>query len=91
MPKEKVYVYFRYNDSVVETGRDLSTSRATNEKVMVVINNNEKDQTFDLSRFAESLSGVLSGKDVISGKEFSVSSQNKLTVSGKSSLILELQ
>ena len=91
MPKEKVYVYFRYNDSVVETGRDLSTSRATNEKVMVVINNNEKDQTFDLSRFAESLSGVLSGKDFISGKEFSVSSQNKLTVSGKSSLILELQ
>jgi glycosidase len=91
MPKEKVYVYFRYNDSVVETGRDLSTSRATNEKVMVVINNNEKDQTFDLSRFAESLSGVSRGKDVISGKEFSVSSQNKLTVSGKSSLILELQ
>ena len=76
MPKEKVYVYFRYND---------------NEKVMVIINNNEKDQTFDLNRFAESLNDVSKGKDVISGKEFSVSAQNKITVSGKSSLILELQ
>ena len=76
MPKEKVYVYFRYNDK---------------EKVMVVINNNEKEQTFDLNRFAESLTGVSKGTDVISGKEISVSAQNKMTISGKSSLILELQ
>ncbi|MBU4537626.1 MAG: glycoside hydrolase family 13 protein [Weeksellaceae bacterium] len=76
MPKEKVYVYFRYNEK---------------EKVMVVINNNEKEQTFDLSRFAESLDGVSAGKDVISGKDFLVTSKNKMTVSGKSSLILELK
>ena len=76
MPKEKVYVYFRYNK---------------NEKVMVVINNNEKDQTFDLNRFAESLDGVSKGKDVITGKEISISTQNKITISGKSSLILELE
>ena len=76
MPKEKVYVYFRYNE---------------NEKIMVIINNNEKEQTLDLNRFAESLVGVSKGKDVISGKEFLVSPQNKITVSGKSSLILELE
>ena len=91
MPKDKVYVYFRYNDSVVGTSRDLSKKNATNEKVMVVINNNEKEQTFDLSRFAESLDGVSAGKDIISGKDFVVNSKNKLTVSGKSSLILELK
>ena len=76
MPKEKVYVYFRYNE---------------NEKIMVIINNNEKEQTLDLNRFAESLVGVSKGKDVISRKEFLVSPQNKITVSGKSSLILELE
>ncbi|MDQ0477207.1 glycoside hydrolase family 13 protein [Chryseobacterium sp. MDT2-18] len=76
MPVDKVYVYFRYND---------------HEKVMVIINNNEKEQNLNLSRFAESLDGISKGKDVISGKEFSVSPQNKITVSGKSSLILELQ
>ena len=75
MPKDKVYVYFRYNES---------------EKVMVVINNNEKEQILDLNRFAESLNGVSAGKDIISGKDFVVTSKNKLTVSGKSSLILEL-
>ena len=76
MPKEQVYVYFRFNEK---------------EKVMVIINNNKKDKTFDLSRFAESLTGVSKGKEVISGKEFSISTQNKLTISAKSSLILELQ
>ncbi|MGZ5188831.1 MAG: cyclomaltodextrinase C-terminal domain-containing protein, partial [Kaistella sp.] len=76
MPKEKVYVYFRYNEM---------------EKVMVVINNNEKDQMLDLNRFAESLTGISVGKDVLSGKEFSLNLQNKLTVTGKSSLILELK
>ena len=76
MPKEKVYVYFRYNEK---------------EKVMIVINNNEKEQTLDLNRFTESLDGVSSGKDIISGKDFVVNSKNKLTVSGKSSLILELK
>ena len=76
MPKEKVYVYFRFNKK---------------ERVMVVINNNEKDQTFDLSRFAESIEGISTGKDVISGKEIPLSSKNKMTISGKSSLILELQ
>lgn len=76
MPKEKVYVYFRYNEK---------------EKVMVVLNNNEKEQTFDLNRFSESLNAVSKGKDVVSGKEFSVSTQNKLTIAPKSSLILELE
>ena len=76
MPKDKVYVYFRYND---------------NDKIMVIINNNEKDQTLDLNHFAESLQGISKGKDIISEKEIAVSAQNKLLISGKSSLILELQ
>ena len=76
MPKDKVYVYFRYDDR---------------EKVMIVINNNDKDQNLNLNHFAESLGGISSGKDVISGKEYLISLQNKLSVSGKSSLILELK
>ncbi len=76
MPKEKVYVYFRFNKK---------------ERVMVIINNNERDTTVDLSRFAESLNGISTGKDVVSEKQFEMNPKNKLTVSGKSSLILELQ
>lgn len=76
MPKEKVYVYFRFNKK---------------ERVMVIINNNEKDTSVDLSRFAESLNGISTGKDVVSEKQFEMNPKNKLTVSGKSSLILELK
>ncbi|KIA88907.1 alpha-amlyase [Kaistella jeonii] len=92
IPKEKVYVYFRYNDNAGKS-RDLSSKNgdSNNDKVMVIINNNENEQTFDLKRFAESLEGISKGKDVISGKEIPISIENKLTISGKSSLILELE
>ncbi|WP_234110265.1 glycoside hydrolase family 13 protein [Chryseobacterium sp. R2A-55] len=76
IPENNVYVYFRYDHS---------------EKVMVVLNSSEKEQTLDLSRFSEMLQGISTGKEVITGKEFSVSPQNKLRVEAKSSLILELE
>ncbi|WP_304344161.1 glycoside hydrolase family 13 protein [Chryseobacterium koreense] len=76
IPENNVYVYFRYHNS---------------EKVMVVLNSNEKDQILDLNRFSEMLQGVSTGKDVITNKEFSINPQNKLTVGAKSSLILELR
>jgi Cyclo-malto-dextrinase C-terminal domain. len=56
---------------------------------MVIVNNNEKDQMLDLKRFSESLKKVSKGKEVISGKEFSL--QNSLNVPAKTSLIIELQ
>jgi glycosidase len=74
IPQNNVFVYFRYNEK---------------ESVMVVLNNNEKEQSLDLKRFAESLSNVQNGKEVISGKEISL--QNKITIPAKSSLIIELQ
>ena len=73
-PQDGVYVYFRYNE---------------NESVMVVLNNNEKEQTLDLKRFNESLKGYSTAKEALSGKEILLSSNN-LTVSAKSPLILEL-
>lgn len=76
MPENKVYVYFRYNDQ---------------EKVMVVISNNNTAQTFDLGRFKEILGETTEGKDIISGKTIPVSASGKLTIPEKSSLILELK
>ena len=73
-PQDGVYVYFRYNE---------------NESVMVVLNNNEKEQTLDLKRFNESLKDFSIAKEPLSGKEILLSSNN-LTVSAKSPLILEL-
>lgn len=74
VPKDGVFTYFRYNDK---------------ESVMVVINNNIKDQTLDLKYFEESLKGFSKGKEVISGKEFSL--QNTLTVPAQTPFIIELE
>lgn len=74
VPQDGIFVYFRYNEK---------------ESVMVVINNNEKDQTLNLKRFAESLNGFTKGKEVISGKEFML--QNTINISAKTPLIIELE
>ena len=72
-PQDGVYVYFRYNE---------------NESLMVVLNNNDKEQTLDLKRFNESLKGYSTAKEALSGKEISL--KTNLTVSAKSSMIIEL-
>ncbi|NIF06358.1 glycoside hydrolase family 13 protein [Chryseobacterium sp. Tr-659] len=74
VPKDGVFTYFRYNEK---------------ESVMVVINNNEKDQALDLKYFAEALKDFTKGKDIISGKEFTL--QNTMNVPAKTPLIIELE
>ena len=75
MPQSNVYVYFRYND---------------NESVMVILNANPEKQTFKLDRFAESLNGFTSGKDIISDKVLPINTNGEITIDGKSSMIIEL-
>lgn len=74
VPENDVYVYFRYNE---------------NEKIMVVLNNNETEQTLKVDRYAESIETKTSGTDVMTGKTYDLKSG--LTLPKKSALILELQ
>ena len=74
LPQNGVYVYFRYNEK---------------ESVMVIINNNESEQTLDLKHYQESLLNYSSGKDVISGKTYKL--DGSLKIEEKSPLILELK
>ncbi|WP_312176003.1 glycoside hydrolase family 13 protein [Chryseobacterium sp.] len=74
VPQNNVFVYFRYNEK---------------ESVMVILNNNETEQTLDLKHFAESLKGFSKGKDIISDKDFSL--QNNLAIAAKTSMIIELK
>ena len=63
VPKEEVYVYFRYNDQ---------------KKVMVILNKNKSQVTLDPSRFSEVTENCITGKDVISGLEFDLTGKLKL-------------
>jgi glycosidase len=74
IPENDVYVYFRYNET---------------EKIMVILNNNETDQTLKINRYAESLENVKSGKDVITGQPVDLKSD--FMVPKQTALILELQ
>jgi len=62
-----------------------------NEKdaIMVVLNNNEEPKTFETSRYDEFLKDHQSGTDIISGN--SLNDLSKLTVPGKSAMIVELK
>ncbi len=76
MPIEEVYVYFRYNDK---------------EKVMVVLNGNDKKVELPLNRYDEMLGDSKAGKDIISGQNVNLSIENKLSIEGKSAMIIEVQ
>lgn len=73
VPENDVYVYFRYNDK---------------ERIMVVINNNETDQTIGLERYSQLLNGRTKGVNPLSGEQFML--QNQLRIAAQTALILEL-
>jgi neopullulanase len=72
-PENNTYVYFRYDDQ---------------KKVMVALNANDKETVLDAARFHEMLSGVASGRDVLTGKTCSL--KDEIRLPPKSTLILEL-
>ncbi|MCF6182021.1 glycoside hydrolase family 13 protein [Lutibacter sp.] len=75
IPENNVYVYFRYNEK---------------KSVMIVINNNPKEQTIPLNRFAENLKKYTSGIDILTDTKLDLS-KSDLTISGKTALVIELK
>ncbi|WP_456422310.1 glycoside hydrolase family 13 protein [Lutibacter sp.] len=75
IPENNVYVYFRYNEK---------------NSVMVIINNNPKEQTIELNRFAENLKKYTSGIDILTNTKLNLSKAN-LIIKGKTSLVIELK
>jgi len=73
VPENDVYVYFRYND---------------NEKIMVILNNNETEQLLKVDRYAESLENKTIGTNVMTGKTFDLKSN--FSIPKQTALILEL-
>ena len=74
VPENDIYVYFRYNEK---------------DNIMVIVNNNETDQTLKTARFAESLKDKTTGVDVMTGNKYDLTTA--LVVPKQTVLILELQ
>jgi len=73
IPENGVYVYFKTTDE---------------GSVMVLLNNNDKETTVNLSRFSENLKGFSAGRSVMTRQQFE--SLNEITLPGKSPMIVEL-
>ena len=69
-----VYVFFRYHE---------------NESVMVILNKSESVVPIDMEQIQERLQGFSSGKDVVTGEEFSLDASIKAPP--RQALILELE
>jgi hypothetical protein len=74
IPENNTYVYFRYTDA---------------KTVMVVFNNNAKEQIVKTNRFKENIKNYTSGKDVLTGKTFDLITE--ITLEPKSAVVLELK
>ena len=74
VPENGVYVYFRYDSK---------------QTIMCVMNTNNNEASFDLSRFAERMNGYTKALDVATGTEFNL--EKKLTLGGKYLLVMELR
>ncbi len=73
IPRDDVYVYFRFTDQ---------------ERVMVVVNNNTKDQSLTLDHYSEGIAGRTQAYEVISDQIFTLS--EVLEVPAETTLIMEL-
>ncbi len=73
-PLDNIYVYFRHTDI---------------KNTMVIINNSNEDyETFDLSRYKESLQGYSKGIDILTGNK--MNALNTVSLSKNTAMIVEL-
>jgi glycosidase len=72
VPHDEVYIYFRYNEA---------------GKMMVVLNKNEAAKQISLSQYADMLGTAKVGKDILTGKDISLTGE--LSIPAKSPLIIE--
>jgi hypothetical protein len=69
-----MYVYFRYTEK---------------EKVMVILNRNEKAMSMSTNRFNEILGSRASGKEIFSGNVIDLS--QSVNIPAKSAMVIEIQ
>lgn len=72
--QDEIYVMFRYDDK---------------DKIMLVLNKNDKDMEVDLKPYQEILGNSLTGKDVLSGTEFTAA--KKISVKAMTAMIIEVE
>ena len=94
----KKLLNYRKNKEVIHNGKLLQYVPENNcyvyfrvngvDSVMVIINNNPKEVILDLNRFKEGIYTAQKGIDILTGKKLSL--RDKLKISGKTSMVIDL-
>ena len=94
----KKLLNYRKNKEVIHNGKLLQYVPENNcyvyfrvngvDSVMVIINNNPKEVILDLNRFKEGIYTGQKGIDILTGKKLSL--RDKLKISGKTSMVIDL-
>jgi neopullulanase len=85
----KAVQFGKLTQYIVEDGIYVYFRSYKGQKVMVMLNNNKKSMTVDMSRFADDLKGFTKGKSVMTSKVFN--QLNSITIPARSPLIVELE
>lgn len=73
IPENDIYVYFRYDE---------------NQRIMIVLNNNNETKMLQNERFSEGLSNYTKARNILTGKMMEI--KTKMKVPAKGALVLEL-
>ena len=94
----KKLLNYRKNKEVIHNGKLLQYVPENNcyvyfrvngvDSVMVIINNNPEEVILDLNRFKEGIYTAQKGIDILTGKKLSL--RDKLKISGKTSMVIDL-
>lgn len=94
----KKLLNYRKNKEVIHNGKLLQYVPENNcyvyfrvngvDSVMVIINNNPEEVILDLNRFKEGIYTTQKGIDILTGKKLSL--RDKLKISGKTSMVIDL-
>lgn len=74
IPQDDVYVYFRILDK---------------ERVMIILNNSDESQQFDIDRFDEGLQGAEKGFEIFTEKIISL--KKEITIPAKTAMVIDLK
>ena len=85
----KAVQFGKLTQYIVEDGIYVYFRAYKGQKVMVMLNNNKKATTVDMSRFADDLKGFTKGKSVMTSKVFN--QLRSITIPARSPLIVELE
>jgi neopullulanase len=89
VPHDGIYTYFRHSAATgAAAGAPVKTASAGDDAVMVMVNNSDREQRVNTSRYAERLQGFGKARNVVTGEV--IADLSTIVIAPKAALVLDL-